>query len=125
MHPLLHIAASKPSLLAPHLEGYAALLGAEFGMAREAWQRRALLHVLALCAALIAAALCGVAVMLWAVIPEAQMRWPLALLLTPMLPLLAAAACVWAAASRPDAAPFVAFRQQLQADLALWQEANP
>lgn len=73
LHPLLHLIASRPQLLADHAAAYAELVAAEFGAETSALKRQALLGALGIGGLGVAAVLAGVAVMLWAVLPAAQM----------------------------------------------------
>lgn len=124
MHPMLHLAANQPQLLARHLEAYAELLGEEFVTASAQWKRRALLQGLALCGVGVSAVLAGVAAMLWAVTPDVQMFVPWVLVATPLLPLLVSVVCLWAAHRASEGESFETFRRQVRADLDLWREAQ-
>ena len=86
MHPLFHLIATRPQLLADHAEAYAALVAAEAPRIAAAWKRSALLNVLALCSLAVGLVLTGVALMLVAAMPEAAMRAPWVLLAVPLLP---------------------------------------
>lgn len=124
LHPLLHLVTSQPHLLADHAEAYADLFGAELDAASTSWKRKALLSAVALCSAGVAAVLAGVALMLWAVIPPADIHAPWALIAAPLLPLLAAGACLLAARTPPGEAAFDAMRQQVKADVAMLREVS-
>ena len=125
VHPLLHLIATRPQLLAEHAEAYAELVAVEFDTARAGWKRRALLNAAALCGIGVAAVLGGVALMLWAVIPATQIQAPWALVLAPLLPLAAAACCGWAARRMDDDVPaFESVRRQLRADVAMLREVG-
>jgi uncharacterized membrane protein YqjE len=123
-HPLLHLIATRPQLLAEHAEAYAGLWAVEAGQAAEVWRRRALFGALAVCGVGVAAVLAGVALMLWLVTPAAQLQaaWPLVVI--PLVPLLAAAACLAAVRRRAADASFATLREQLRADLAVLREAG-
>jgi hypothetical protein len=125
MHPLLHLIASHPTLVADHAEAYAELVGEEFSAASLRWKRRALLSAVALCALGVGAVLAGVALMLWAVVPPENLHAPWALIVAPLVPLAAAAGC--AAAARTPAGPgaFDNVRRQLREDVAMLREASP
>ena len=67
MHPLFHLLATRPQLLADHAEAYAELVAVEINRMSATWTRLALLNAMALCSLSVALALAGVALMLWAV----------------------------------------------------------
>jgi hypothetical protein len=124
LHPLLHLLATRPQLMADHVEAYGALAAAEVARVSGAWRRRALLLALALSSLAVAAVLAGVAVLLWATLPMAQMPTPWALVAVPLLPLALGMACGVAAGRDGDDPAFVQLRQQLGADLAMLREAS-
>ena len=123
LHPLLHLVATQPHLLADHAEAYAELVAAEIGTVSTFWKRRAVLNAVALCCVVTAAVLAGVAVMLWAVVPAADIRAPWALVAVPLLPAAAAAICLLAASSVRRAGGFDTLRQQMKADIVMLREA--
>ena len=57
LHPLLHLVATQPQLLADHAEAYAELVAEELGDFSVTWKRRALLNAVALCFGGVAAVL--------------------------------------------------------------------
>lgn len=124
LHPLLHLIANQPHLLADHAEAYAELLGEEIGAASGRWRRRMLLSSVALCGAGVGVVLAGVALMLWAVIPPESMNAPWALIVAPLVPLGAAAAAWAAAQAQPDGPPFEQIRRQLREDVLMLREAS-
>jgi hypothetical protein len=124
LHPLLHLVATQPQLLADHAEAYADLVASEIGLVSATWKRRAALSAVALCCLGVSAVLAGVALMLWAVIPPADIQAPWALLAAPALPLAAAAACLLAARSGGGASGFDKLRRQLHADITMLREAG-
>ncbi len=124
IHPLLHLLATQPRLLADHAEAYAGLLSAELGSATTAWKHRALLSAVALCCMGVAAVLAGVALMLWAVIPTAQIQAPWALLAAPLLPAGVALACLLTARADAQASAFDQIRRQIKADFVMLREAG-
>jgi len=124
IHPLLHLIATKPQLLADHAEAYADLLGEEFGSASALWKRRALLGAVALCCVGVSAVLAGVALMLWAVIPPADIQAPWALVAAPLLPAALAVGCLLAARTEADTDVFSNVRRQVKADAAMLREAS-
>jgi uncharacterized membrane protein YqjE len=124
MHPLLRLVTNQPQLLAEHAEAYADLIGEELSTASAMWKRQALLGAVALCGLGVGAVLAGVALMLWAVIPPADIQAPWALIVAPLLPLLAAAGCALAARSQAETGLFGAMRQQVKADVAMLREVG-
>jgi len=124
LHPLLHLVATQPQLLAEHAEAYAELIAAQVGTASVALKRRAMLGAVALCCLGVAAVLAGVALMLWAVIPPADIHATWALIVGPLLPAVASAACLAAARSDGEAGGFSALREQLRADIGMLREAG-
>ena len=123
MHPLLHLIATRPQLLAEHAEAYAELVAADVGAASAGWKRRAMLNAVALCCLGVAAVLAGVALMLWAVVPGAGSQAPLALIATPLLPIAVAAGCLLAARASNDGSNFDNLRRQVRADIVMLREA--
>ena len=124
VHPLLHLIATQPQLIADHAEAYADLLGEELGTASAVWKRRVALNALALCSVGVAAVLAGVALMLWAVIPPSDIHAPWALIVAPLVPLLAAIACVMAARAEVRTGNFDTVRMQVKADVAMLREVS-
>lgn len=124
MHPLLRLVTNQPQLLAEHAEAYADLFGEELDAASTMWKRQALFGAVALCGLGVGAVLAGVALMLWAVIPAADIQAPWALIVAPLLPLLAAIACAVAARTQTAAGAFGAMRQQVKADVAMLREVS-
>lgn len=122
LHPLLHLVATQPQLLADHAEAYAELVAAEIGSVSGVWKRRAALNAVALCCMGVGAVLAGVALMLWAVIPAADIQAPWALLAAPALPIVTAVICLVAARAAVDTGGFDRLRQQLQADIVMLRE---
>lgn len=123
MHPLLHLIATRPALLAEHAEAYAVLISAELPRISAAWRRSALLNALALGCAAVGAVLAGVGAMLWALAPEAPPNAPWVLLVVPSLPLLAGVACVVAARAGSEREAMANLRQQFAADMLMLREA--
>lgn len=124
IHPLLHLLATRPQLLADHAEAYAGLLGTELADASLVWKRRALLSAVALCSLGVSAVLAGVALMLWAVNPAAQIQAPWALLAAPLLPAGAALACLLAARADAGCGAFDQVRRQIKADFTMLREVS-
>ena len=124
MHPLLHLIATQPHLLAEHAVAYADLLGEELGSASAQWKRRAALGAMALCLLGVGVVLGGVAIMLWAVVPTESMRAPWALIVVPLVPLIGAVVCMVAARADAKANPFETVRMQVKADVAMLREVS-
>ena len=122
MHPLLHLIAARPQLLADHAQAYAELVAEEVERASAQWKRSASLYAAAVLGATIALALAGVALMLWAVVPDSQMRGAWALIVVPLVPLAAALACLMVANKAGGRAPFDELRQQATADIVMLRE---
>lgn len=123
MHPLFHLIATRPQLLADHAEAYAGLMAAEIPRVSDTLKRKLLLNGLALTGLVVGLTLAGVALMLWALNPN--LAWPAAwpLLAVPLLPIGAAGVCLIAAQARSDSAAFADLRIQASADMAMLREA--
>ena len=124
MHPLFHLIATRPQLLADHAEAYAGLVAAEIPRVSSAFKRKLLLNALALVGLLVGLTLAGVALMLWALNPNPNLAWPAAwpLLVVPLVPTGAALACLIAAQARSERAAFAEVRSQATADMAMLRE---
>jgi len=122
MHPLLHLIATRPQLLADHAEAYAELVAVEVDRVSAAWTRRALFNALALCGLSVAAALAGVALMLWAVMPALPVHAPWVLIAVPLALLVAAVGCLVAAQRHGQLDAFDNLRQQVKADIVMLRE---
>jgi hypothetical protein len=124
MHPLLHLIATQPQLLASHAEAYADLMGEEFGQVSADWKRRLMYNAMALCFLGVSAVLAGVALMLWAVVPGPQIQAPWALIAAPLLPLFVAGWCLRASRTQGAVGAFDNVRRQVKADLSMLREAG-
>jgi hypothetical protein len=124
LHPLLHLVATQPQLLAEHAEAYAEMVAAQVGTVSAAWKRRAMLGAVALCCLGVAAVLAGVALMLWAVFPPGDIHAPWALMAAPLVPAAAAVACLAVARSKRAVGGFSALHEQLRADIVMLREAG-
>jgi len=122
VHPLYHLIATRPQLLADHAEAYAELVAVEIDRMSATWTRRALLNALALCGLSVALALAGVALMLWAVMPALPAQAPWVLILVPLLPLAAVVGCLVARQRDGQRGAFDILRQQVKADLLMLHE---
>ena len=124
MHPLFHLIATRPQLLAEHAQAYAELASAEVADVSVAWKRAAVLNVVALFFLVVAALLTGVAVLLWAVTPTAQIQAPWALFAVPLVPVALALGCLLAQRTSVKGSAFEQLRRQMKADMALLREAE-
>lgn len=124
IHPLLHLVATQPQLLANHAEAYADLLGDDLGAAVAQWKRRAALKALGLCMVGVSAVLGGVALMLWAVIPPENIQAPWALVLAPGVTLAVALGCWVTGRSSVTTGAFDGVRRQMKADVAMLREVS-
>ena len=122
MHPLYHLIATRPQLLADHAEAYAELVAVEIDRMSATWTRRALLNALALCGLSVALALAGVALMLWAAMPALPAQAPWVLIVVPLLPLAAVVGCLVAGQRGGQHGAFDILRQQVKADLLMLHE---
>lgn len=121
MHPLLHLVANQPQLLADHAQAYAELAAVQVARLSADWKRRVLLAAATLCGLVVASVLGGVALMLWSVMPAVQPSW--ILIATPTLPALLAACCLVVLRRQyPDAAAQNLW-QQVKADLQVLRTA--
>jgi hypothetical protein len=124
IHPLLHLIATRPQLLAEHAEAYAELLGDELGRTATAWKLRFVLGAIGLGLIAVAVVLTGVALMLWAVIPPAQMHAPWALIVAPLTPLVIALGCLARAGQAAGSVAFADLKEQMRADLAMLRQVS-
>lgn len=124
IHPLLHLIATRPQLLADHAEAYAELVGEQLGKARDNLKWRVLLTAVGLCMLAVGVVLSGVAVMLWAVVPPANIHMPWALIGTPVVPLLIAAICLLSARKVVEVSAFDSVKKQVQADLTMLRQVS-
>ncbi len=122
LHPLLHLIATKPQLLADHAQAYAELAAVEVGEFSAAWRRRAVFFAVAAFFMGLAVVLAGVAVMLWSVVPVAQMQAPWALVAVPLALGGIGAVCLMAGRSQTPASAFATLREQVKADLLMLRQ---
>jgi ABC-type Co2+ transport system permease subunit len=121
MHPLLHLVANQPQLLADHAQAYAELAAVQVARLSADWKRRVLLAMGTLCGLVVASVLAGVALMLWSVMPAVQPSW--ILIATPVVPAVLAACCLVALRRQyPDAAAHNLW-QQVKADMRVLRAA--
>jgi uncharacterized membrane protein YqjE len=124
IHPLFRLIASRPQMIADHVEAYSALIAEEVGAATSGWKRRLVLGAVGLCCAGVALVLGGVALMLWACLPIDDMRAPWALLAVPGVPALGAIGCYIGLRTAATGNGFKAIREQLSADAAMLREVS-
>jgi hypothetical protein len=131
LHPLIQLAATRPQLLLDHAAAWADLLATECGPALRARRQRLLWQGLGAALLMVGLVLAGVAVMLAAMAGLTGLSAPggagptpglwATLVLTPVLPLLAAMACAGQARRCGDGGAAQRLLQQAQADWALLQ----
>lgn len=122
LHPLLHLIATKPQVLADHAQAYAELAAVEVGEFSAAWRRRAAFFAAAAFFIALAVVLAGVALMLWSVLPVAQMQAPWALAAVPGGLGAIGAACLVAGRAQNQGSAFATLRQQFKTDLLMLRE---
>lgn len=123
IHPLLHLIATRPHLIAEHAEAYAELAADELSRAAAAWKLRIALQAIGVGLIAVAAILGGVALMLWAVTPPNELHAPWALIVAPLAPLVVALGCL-ARAGKPVDSAFGNLREQMRADLVMLREVS-
>lgn len=119
IHPVFRLAAAQPQLLAEHAAAYAGLLSEALAESRARLQRQAVLQLAGAACLVVAAVLAGVAVLLWAALPEAALRNRWLFVLTPLVPAVLGAVCLWAGHNRRPGEPFATLRLQVAEDVAL------
>ena len=125
IHPLIHLAARHPELLAEHGEAYVALVGKELSNWRASLIRRVIMAVVAAVAALLALIFIGVAVMLWGATSDGDMRSPWLLIAPPVLMLLVTIVTGLIASKGGLGSPlFTDVKAQVRADLAMLREVD-
>ena len=124
IHPVFRLIATRPQLLADHLEAYAEMVTDELGQAAGRWKQSVLLHAIAICSVGMAGVLGGVALMFWAVTPAANIQAPWALFAAPALPVLIAVGCIVAARAGTSRRPLAEVATQVRADMAMFREAS-
>jgi hypothetical protein len=122
---LIRLVTTQPVWVAGHAEAYVDLVTAEMSAATAQWQRRALLWLLAVCSLMVAVMLAGVATMLAVLSPEINRAASWALLLTPLVPLVASALCVLSARNGGPQGALAGVREQLRADMVMLREMSP
>ena len=122
LHPLVHLIASRPELLAEHVSAYADLFAQELASASALTKRRLALQFAAGACLAVAAILAGVAVLLWASLPTLALPWVLALV--PTVPGVIGLWIILVGDTAGTQAPFAGLRRQLAADAALMRSAG-
>ncbi len=122
MRTLAQLALSRPTLLAQHARGYAALIAVE----AQAWATQARLHTMVACCMLLlfsaSLTLAGVSVMLWPLYASGPHDQALPLLCAPALPMLGALMAWWWLHEHPQTNAFLALQQQFELDMACLAE---
>ena len=124
IHPLIHLAASRPELLVEHGEAYAALVAKEITDWRTSLVRRVMLGAVAALGAVLSLLFIGIAVMLWASTPEGDMRSFGALLAVPGVMLALTLGAAFFAKGGAPASAFDDLKKQFSADLRMLREAK-
>lgn len=123
IHPLFRLVAAEPQMVADHLGGYCDLLGDELREVGSDWTRRLLLRFAAVGLAAVAFALAGAAIMLWAVTAPDDLHAAWALVVVPLVPVVAALVCALAARGAGPEVGFSSLRKQFAEDARLLREA--
>jgi uncharacterized membrane protein YqjE len=124
IHPLLHLVATKPYLIAEHVGAYAELVGAEVEKSSKQMMSRLLYGAVALFLLSSFIIFTGVAIMLWALVPLDNMNAPWLLLVVPVVPLVAGVVCAMKAANKPEQGAFATVKEQIDADLAMLRQVG-
>ena len=119
---VLHLITQRPQLLLEHLDAYVELFAQEVNDATRTWTYRAAIGLTAIMLLCVAGVLAGVGFMLWAVVPPEQIHTPWLLWATPLVPLLIATACAYAAKRHLKHEAFSDIHLQIKGDLALLRE---
>jgi len=119
MHPLLHLLATRPDLVATHAQAYAELAASEGASALTAWKQQAVLTLLALALGCVAVALAGVGAMLWAVHGSDLPAHAWALWVVPLVPAVGVGLCWLGLRAVGEAESFAQVRRQLKDDVAM------
>lgn len=124
MHPLLHLLASEPHLLADHVQAYGELAEAELERLSRVWKKRAVLGAAGAVLGLLALMTGGTALMLYGALPAGPMPAPWLLVAVPLALASGSLACLWAARSGAPVAAFAGIRHHIRADIAVLREAS-
>ena len=125
IHPLIHLAARHPELLAEHGEAYAALVAKEISDWRTSLVRRVVLAAVALLTAGLSLLFIGIALMLWAASPDGEdLRSIGVLIAVPgVMVIVTIAAALFAKGGAPASA-FADLKKQFSADLRMLREVK-
>ena len=124
IHPLLRLVVSEPHLISAHVHAYMDLLRAEFGKLSSALVLRIGLFAGAAVLGVLGILLVGVALLLRATVPSTDYPAGWALVVVPLVPLVAAAIMVMIARSKPVDSGLSTLKQQMNADKAMLREAS-
>ena len=121
---LLKLLLAQRHLLVNHLQAYAELMAADVGDTSTALLRRILVGGAGLLLLLVAAVLAGVALLLYAVTTAPQIQEPWALIVVPLVPLLASVGCLAWVWSQQPLRSLDQLRRQVRADLDMVRESS-
>ena len=125
IHPLIHLAARHPELLAEHGEAYAALVAKEISDWRTSLVRRVMLAAVAAFTAGLSVLFIGIALMLWAASPDGEdMRSFGVLLAVPCVMVVVTVAMALFAKGGAPASAFADLKKQFSADLRMLREVK-
>ena len=125
IHPLIHLAARHPELLAEHGEAYAALVAKEISDWRTSLVRRVVLAAVALLTAGLSLLFIGIALMLWAASPDGEdLRSIGVLFAVPGVMVVVSIAAALFAKGGATASAFADLKKQFSADLRMLREVK-
>ena len=125
IHPLIHLAARHPELLAEHGEAYAALVAKEISDWRTSLVRRVVLAAVALLTAGLSLLFIGIALMLWAASPDGEdLRSIGVLVAVPSVMVIVTIAAALFAKGGASASAFADLKKQFSADLRMLREVK-
>ena len=124
IHPVLRLVVSEPHLIGEHVHAYVELVRAEVGKLSSALVVRIGLFAGAAVFALLGILLVGVALLLRATVPSSDYPAGWALIVVPLVPLVAAAVMVMVARAKPIDSGLSTLKQQMNADKAMLREAS-
>ena len=125
IHPLIHLAARHPELLAEHGEAYAALVAKEISDWRTSLVRRVVLAAVALLTAGLSLLFIGIALMLWAASPDGEdLRSIGVLVAVPGVMVVVTIVAALFAKGGATASAFADLKKQFSADLRMLREVK-
>lgn len=124
IHPLLRLVVGHPHLIGNHVHAYMGLARAELGKLSSALLLRVGLLAGAALLGLLGLLLVGVALLLRASVPSSDYPAGWALVVVPLLPLVAAVVMVLIARSKPVDTGLKTLKQQLDADVSMLREGS-